>query len=127
MLEKPQFQKNFPKNSILIEGDDIYQQVINGYVSAWKDGNHLDVFGDICFNMFKIYLSYGYNVIFNYIVNIGTINNIKTRFKNQKIKFIFLLADEETLLKIDALRPVACQMSSRCIVLLNFFKSSLQQ
>ena len=27
--------------SALIEGDEIYSQVIGGYVSAWKEGNHL--------------------------------------------------------------------------------------
>ena len=25
--------------SALIEGDDIYHQVVGGYVQAWKDGN----------------------------------------------------------------------------------------
>ena len=28
--------------SVLIEGDDIYHQVVGGYVQAWKEGNHLD-------------------------------------------------------------------------------------
>ena len=27
--------------SALIEGDDIYHQVIGGFVQAWKEGNHL--------------------------------------------------------------------------------------
>ena len=30
--------------SALIEGDDIYHQVIGGYVQAWKNGNHLETF-----------------------------------------------------------------------------------
>ena len=29
------------EKSVLIEGDDIYGQVIGSYVSAWKEGNHL--------------------------------------------------------------------------------------
>lgn len=36
------------KKSVLIEGDDIYHQVIGGYVQARKEENHLDVFWKIC-------------------------------------------------------------------------------
>ena len=45
--------------SALIEGDDIYNQVKSSYVSAWKEGNHLDVFWKICFENIKIYLKNG--------------------------------------------------------------------
>ena len=30
--------------SALIEGDEIYHQVVGGYTPAWKEGNHLDTF-----------------------------------------------------------------------------------
>lgn len=109
--------------SVLIEGDDIYHQVVGGYLPAWKDGNHLDVFWDICFNMFQTYMSYGYNVIFNYIVTPGIVDRIKSIFKDCKIKFVILLADEDTLLLRDSQRPEDCQMKERCITLLNNFKN----
>ena len=109
--------------SVLIEGDDIYHQVVGGYVPAWKDGNHLDVFWDICFNMFQTYISYGYTVIFNYIVTAGIVDRIKSTFKDYKIRFVILLADEDTLLLRDGQRPEDCQMKERCIVLLNNFKN----
>lgn len=32
------------KKSALIEGDDIYGQVVGGYVSPWKENNHLSIF-----------------------------------------------------------------------------------
>ena len=54
--------------SVLIEGDNIYHQVIGGYTPAWKDGNHLQTFWKVCMNIFQIYLDDGYDVIFNYIV-----------------------------------------------------------
>ena len=38
-----ELSKRFSK-TILIEGDDIYHMVKNGYVSPWKKGNHLDLF-----------------------------------------------------------------------------------
>ena len=28
------------EKSVLIEGDDIYSQVVGGHVSAWKEGNN---------------------------------------------------------------------------------------
>ena len=53
--------------SVLIEGDDIYHQVVGGYVQAWKEGNHLDTFWKICLSSIKTYLEDGYDVIFNYV------------------------------------------------------------
>lgn len=41
--------------SALIEGDDIYHQVIGGYAQAWKSENHLKTFWKICINIIKIY------------------------------------------------------------------------
>ena len=109
--------------SVLIEGDDIYHQVVGGYTPAWKDGNHLQTFWKVCMNIFKIYLDDGYDVIFNYIVTPKNIEMIKDEFKNYIIKFVVLLANEATLLSRDKERPEDCQMKERCITLLNSFKS----
>lgn len=109
--------------SVLIEGDFVYSQVIGGYVSAWKEGNHLDVFWEICLNSIETYLSYNYDVIFNYIVTPTIVDKIKNRFKDYKVKFVVLLADEDTLLLRDKQRPEDCQMKERCLILLNSFKS----
>ena len=38
--------------SALVEGDEIYNQVVGGYIPAWKEGNHLDIFFE---NMYKYY------------------------------------------------------------------------
>ena len=109
--------------SALIEGDDIYAQVIGGYVSAWKEGNHLDIFWKICLDSINSYLEAGYDVIFNYIVTPSSFNQIKNRFKNYNVKFVVLIVDEETILKRDSQRPEDCQMHERCIILLNNFKN----
>ena len=109
--------------SVLIEGDDIYHQVVGGYIPAWKDGNHLQTFWKVCVDIIKIYLDDGYNVIFNYIVTPKNIEMIKDEFKNYIIKFVVLLTDEATLLSRDKERPEDCQMKERCITLLNSFKS----
>lgn len=109
--------------SVLIEGDDIYHQVVSGYVPAWKDGNHLQTFWKVCVDIIKIYLDDGYDVIFNYIVTPKNIEMIKDEFKNYIIKFVVLLANEAALLSRDKERPEDCQMKERCITLLNSFKS----
>ena len=79
------------KKSALIEGDDIYHQVVGGYVQAWKSGNHLKTFWKICINTIKIYLDDGFDVVFNYIVTPENIQLIKSSIQNyrQLIKHIF--------------------------------------
>lgn len=109
--------------SALIEGDDIYHQVIGGYVQAWKNGNHLETFWKICINTIGIYLENGYDVVFNYIVNTENLKIIQKEFEKYEIKFIVLLADENALLSRDKERPEECQMKERCITLLNSFKN----
>ena len=112
------------KKSVLIEGDDIYHHVIGGYVQAWKEENHLDVFWKVCINTIRTYLEDGYDVIFNYIVNPIQLRQMQEEFKNYDIKFIVLLVDEKTLLLRDKERPEDCQMNERCITLLNSFKNN---
>lgn len=111
--------------SVLIEGDDIYHHVISGYKRAWEDGNHLDVFWKICEDMIATYLSYGYDVIFNYIFNIENFNTFKDNFSNYSNyskKFIILITDEKTIIKRDLERPLDCQMGERSVILLEKFK-----
>ena len=111
------------KKSALIEGDDIYHQVVGGYVPAWKPKNHLKTFWKICINTIKMYLNDGFDVIFNYIITPENIELIKSSIQNYKIKFVVLLVDETTLLLRDKTRPEDCQMKERCITLLNNFKN----
>lgn len=109
--------------SVLIEGDDIYHQVIGSYVPAWKDGNHLDIFWKVCIETIKLYLQDDYDVIFNYIVTPQSFEKIKENFKTYNTKFIVLLVDKKTILQRDKQRPVNSQMNERCIILLNNFKN----
>ena len=109
--------------SVLIEGDDIYHQVIGGYVQAWEKGNHLNIFWKICISIIRTYLEEGYEVIFNYIVTPTILSQMKEEFKDYTIKFVVLLVDEKSLLLRDKKRPEDCQMNERCITLLNSFKN----
>ncbi len=111
------------KKSVLIEGDDIYHQVISGYKSAWEEGNHLQVFWKICENMIDTYLSYEYDVIFNYIFNVENFQTFNEKFKKYSKKFVILVTDEETIVKRDLERPLDCQMGERSLILLRSFKN----
>ena len=113
---------NTKQKSVVIEGDEIYHQVVGGYVPAWKEGNHLELFWKICVMMIREYLDNGYDVVFNYIVKKNTLERIKREFKNYNIKLVVLIVEEETILKRDEERPEDCQMKERCLVLLKEFK-----
>ena len=109
--------------SVLIEGDDIYHQVVGGYAQAWKPENHLKTFWKICINTIKIYLEDGFDVVFDYIVTTQNVNLIKSSIQNYNIRFVILLTDGSTLLSRDKQRPIDCQMNERCLTLLNNFKN----
>lgn len=108
--------------SALVEGDDIYHLVCGGYESPWKEGNHLDVFWKNCIDVIRNFLNSGYDVVFNYIISKEKIEELRKVFASFETKFVVLIADEETILKRDALRAKDCQMKERCIELLNNFK-----
>lgn len=109
--------------SALVEGDEIYHLVCGGYVSPWKEGNHLEVFWKNCIDIIKNFLDDGYDVVFNYIINKEKIEELKEIFKDVETKFVVLMVDEETIMKRDKLRPVDCQMGERCLTLLNNMKN----
>ena len=108
--------------SVLLEGDDFYHQVIGGYVSPWMDGNHLDVFWNVCTHVMRDYLDAGYDVVFNYIISADKYRELVELFKGYDIVFKVLLVSSETIVERDKLRDEDCQMGERCIVLLNNFK-----
>ena len=110
------------EKSVLLEGDDFYHQVVGGYVQAWKEGNHLEIFWKVVVDTINNYLEAGYDVVFNYIISKDKFNELKEIFKNVDMKFVVLLVDEKTIIERDKLRPEDCQMKERCLVLLNNFK-----
>ncbi len=106
------------EKSVLIEGDDIYHLVVGGYVSPWKDGNHLKFFWKNCQDSVRNSIKAGYDVVFNYIISKKDLARWKRCFKDYKIKFVVLIVDEKTLIERDKQRPVDCQMGERSLILL---------
>jgi len=76
--------------SVLIEGDDIYSQVVGGYVSPWKEGNHLEIFWKVSMDIIKDYLEAGYDVVFNYIINPSKLSILNQTFKDYDKRFVVL-------------------------------------
>jgi Shikimate kinase len=109
--------------SAFIEGDTIYNYVVGGHISPWKEGNHLSLFWKISINTIRSFLEEGYDVIYNYIVTPENYKKIKAEFNEYDVKFVVLLCSEEEILRRDSLRPLDWQMKERCIELLNDFKT----
>lgn len=109
--------------SALLEGDNIYHQVIGGYISPWKDNAPLELFWKNSIDLINNYLSYDYSVVYNYIIKKRHLDFICNNLTNVKIKFIVLMVDEETIVKRDQLRIPENRMNERSIILLNEFKN----
>lgn len=110
------------EKSVLLEGDEVYHHVVGGYVSPWKEKNHLDIFWKVCIDTIKNYLNAGYDVVFNYIIMPKDLKVLQNHFKDFETKFVVLLVDEKTILKRGKERREDCQMGDRCLVLLQNFK-----
>ena len=109
------------EKSVLIEGDDIYNQFVGGRISPWKENAPIEIFWNNCIFLINNYLKNEYDVVFNYIIDQKRLKELKEIFKNYNIIFTVLLVDEETLIKRDKERPIDCQMGERSLVLLKSF------
>lgn len=110
------------EKSVLIEGDDIYNQFVGGRISPWKENAPIDLFWKNSIMLIKNYLEEGYDVVFNYIIKKDKFNKLKKLFKDYEIKFTVLLVDEKTIVERDNLREPDCRMGERSLVLLNELK-----
>ena len=108
--------------SALIEGDELYHQVVGSYISPWLEGNHVDLMWKNAISLIKNYLENDYDVIFNYIVQPDKLKLMKDTFKDYHLKFVVLMVDADTLIKRDQERDEDCRMNDRCLVLLDNFK-----
>lgn len=106
------------EKSVLIEGDDIYNQFVGGRISPYKENAPLEIFWNNCFLLIDNYLKNGYDVVFNYIIKKINLEKIKNKFKNYELVFVVLLTDKETIIKRDLERALDCQMGERSLILL---------
>ena len=112
------------EKSVLIEGDDIYNQFKAGRISPWKENAPLDLFWENCLFLINNYLKNDYDVVFNYIIKKEQLNRLTKTFKDYEIKFINLMVDEKTIIERDKERPNDCRMGERSLILLQEFKDT---
>ena len=107
----------------LIEGDDIYNMIINPKLKPWKKPNHLNIFWNNVYSLMDNYLDEGFDIVFNYIIKQEALKNIIDKYKNKDVQIAFkcLIADKDKLLERDKLRPEDCRMGERVLVLLDEF------
>jgi len=109
------------EKSVLIDGDDIYNQFVGGRISPWKENAPINLFWKNCISLINNYLKEDYNVVFNYIIKKDDFNYLKDLFKEYEIRFTVLLVDEKTIIDRDNLRPADCRMGERSLILLKKF------
>lgn len=95
--------KNLKKCAIL-EGDEIYSQVY-GSVKPWLEGNHTKLMWKNMCDLAWNYLENDIDVIMNYIITDEELNYIKNCLAKFELHFCTLMADRETIMKRDELRP----------------------
>lgn len=94
----------------IVEGDDIYNQVVSGAVKPWLKGNHLDVMWKNCIAIIKNYLDAGIDVIFNYIIHKETLKMLREAFSGYEMHFILMMANKETIIARDESRDEDVQV-----------------
>ena len=94
----------------IVEGDDIYNQVVSGAVKPWLKGNHLDVMWKNCIAITKNYLDAGIDVIFNYIIHKENLKMLEKVFCDYELHFILMMADKETIISRDESRDEDVQI-----------------
>lgn len=94
----------------IVEGDDIYNQVVSGAVKPWLKGNHLDVMWKNCIAITKNYLDAGIDVIFNYIIHKENLKMLEKEFCDYELHFILMMADKETIISRDESRDEDVQI-----------------
>ena len=109
--------------SALVEGDDFYHLVKGGYVSPWKQGNHLAVYWENVTAVIDNFLRRGFDVVFNAVFFKEDLERLAARFGGAEIKFVLLTARPDVIVARDQARPPDCQMGKRVLILLREFEA----
>ena len=93
----------------ILEGDEIYHQVF-GAVKPWLEGNHVKLMWKNMIALARNYLDANIDVILNYIISKNELENIISSLKEFEIHFVCLMAQKETIVIRDEIRPEEEQM-----------------
>jgi len=111
----------------IVEGDDIYNQVVSGAVKPWLEGNHVPLMWKNVIAITKNYLDAKIDVILNYIVHKDTLKMLQKAFENYEIHFILMMASKETIVARDGMRAPDCQVGRTAEHLKNYKKDGYDE
>jgi len=116
------------EKSAYVSGDHISHIPVNGRGQPWRSEETLDLTWknilDICKNLVRV----NYNVVIDYVTFNKDLELFLKEIKdlNVRVIYVILMADEETLIYRDKLRPLEKQMGERSLVLLREFRESIK-
>ncbi|MBR1884561.1 MAG: AAA family ATPase [Clostridia bacterium] len=108
--------------SAVIDGDEIYHQVVGSYASPWKEHNHLKLFWNVTEMLIETYLKEEYDVVFNYFITREIYHELVNRFKGYDVRFAVLVASMETIKRRDNGRTDLLKSKDRFMVSVEEFK-----
>lgn len=110
------------ERSCHINADWLYAMVVGGYVEPWKDSvRNMNLLWQNIVSLVRNFTNDGHAVILDYIVFPDKVKYLTERL-DMKIKYVVLMADEETIRQRDLMRPDDEIMGNRAIELLEEFK-----
>lgn len=113
------------KRSAYISGDDISHLPVNGRGKPWLDQDTLDLTWKNIRSLTMNLLDYKYDVVIDYVSFPKEVKWLAEELKDREINFVYvvLLADKETIIFRDQLRPEEGQMGERSLILLEEFEN----
>lgn len=112
-------------NSALVQGDQIYLMVVGGFIAPWEDdGTYMNLFWENVLALTENFVRRHISVILEYVIYPEQTNALIKKFgeKNIPIKYVMLMADEETIRKRDGSRNSNEREGERAVQLLKKFK-----
>jgi len=115
------------ERSAYISGDDISHIPVNGRGRPWLCEETLNLTWKNILDISRNLIGVNYNVVIDYVTFNKDLEMFLEGIKDLKVRIIFviLMADEETIIYRDKLRPIENQMGERSLILLREFKESI--
>ncbi|MFC4600825.1 AAA family ATPase [Cohnella hongkongensis] len=114
--------------SAYISGDDVSHIPVNGRGKPWLDKDTLDLTWKNILCITKNLLDYEYDVVIDYVAFPKEVQRLSQELmdRNIRIVYVVLLADKETIMFRDQLRPEEVRMGERSLILLAEFENEVE-
>ncbi|WP_058308218.1 AAA family ATPase [Gracilibacillus massiliensis] len=112
--------------SAYISGDDISHMHVNGRQKPWESQEEITLIWSNILSLTKNFLLFNNDVVIDYVTFPSEANWLKENLTdmNVTVHYVVLWANQDILLKRDALRIPEHQMGKRCIELIQEFEDA---